>query len=658
MNPPDQAPNPATPSIALGAPSIPRSLRDGWVSRLHLFLIPLAALIAVLPLILNGPSSGHDFDFHLLSWMEAARQFAHGNLHPHWAFTAAYNAGEPRFVFYPPISWTLGAGIGLLLSHLPGVAEPAAWTATPILYTWLALTLSGFALYRFARLYASPNAALVAATLYLANPYMLFTAYERTAYAELLAAAVIPLLLQSILQRKVTVARIALPVALLWLTNAPAAVMGCYALAFLAAVRLVAEAYRKSSDRHSERSEESPHPLRFALKIFAGTALGLLLAAFYILPATLQRRFVQISMATSIDGLSISHNFLFAHMGTTPDDLLHDAVLRTASWIAVALIAATALALAAVFLLRNRAGTPHLDSGTEEPYSFPIFPLALLAVAIAFLLTPLSLILWRHAPQAPFLQFPWRLLAILAPVLALSIARVLTLISGAGCPIHSAFFAEWMGAKRSAIAAVVSLILAAALVLPAYHRFHQPYDPADTPAARLILFHSNHGTDPTDEYTPTTADNDALAPPTTSSPPRLPPYWLATTPTAPAPSASVGASAPDLDSGTRVAPSRNPGPAPTHLALTLTRAQFLIFNLRDYPAWRITRNGTPIQHPVLRDDGLVTLALPAGTSTLDVRYACLPSETAGDVLTLLALALFALSLRNSAKPAQLPTQSS
>jgi len=266
--------------------------------------IPLAALIAVLPLTHHGPSCGHDFDFHLLSWMEAARQFSHGNMHPHWAFTPAYNAGEPRFVFYPPISWTLGALLGLALTHLPGVSEAAGWTAAPILYTWLVLTLSGVTLYRLARQYASQNAALIAATLYLANPYMLFTAYERTAYAELLAAAVIPLLLQSILNERVTITRIAVPVALLWLINAPAAVMGSYALAFLAILRFINELRRNNATR-------------FARKSVAGVALGLALAAFYILPASLQRRFVQIAMATSVAGLSVRNNFLSIPARTT-----------------------------------------------------------------------------------------------------------------------------------------------------------------------------------------------------------------------------------------------------------------------------------------------------------------------------------------------------
>src|SRR5580698_9709660 len=196
--------------------------------RLPYLLIPLAAFIAIVPLLINGCSCGHDFDFHILSGMEAARQFTHGNLHPHWAYTPAWNAGEPRFVFYPPLSWTLGGILGLIFP----------WTWTPILYTWLALTASGLAAYYLARDFTTHTAVLIAAVVYTVNPYMLFTAYERTAYAELLAAAWIPLLLHAILQDKVTIPRIAIPIALLWLTNAPAAVMSCYTLALLTFFRL------------------------------------------------------------------------------------------------------------------------------------------------------------------------------------------------------------------------------------------------------------------------------------------------------------------------------------------------------------------------------------------------------------------------------------
>jgi hypothetical protein len=567
--------------------------------RLPYLLIPLAAFIAILPLILNGCSCGHDFDFHLLSWMEAARQFTHGNLHPHWAYTPAYNAGEPRFVFYPPLSWTIGAILSLVFPL----------TATPIIYTWLALTACGLALHYLARDFAPPTAALLAAILYTVNPYMLFTAYERTAYAELLAAAFIPLLLHAILRQRVTIPRIAIPVALLWLTNAPAAVMSCYALALLTAFRLVQRsgtpyldsemlASRNSvtSAAHSNAIKTSSQTrLQLALKTTAGTALGLGLAAFYILPAAYERRYVQIAMAI-IPNMRIQDNFLFHHTGDVP----HDQVLHTASLIAVILIALTIATIAISYLSRN-----------SEQESKLLVPLAILTIAITLLLTPLTVIIWNHAPELAFLQFPWRFVAILTATLALAIALALK-------PLN------WNPVTRAATA----IALSAALTYPAYSIFHQPCDEEDTPHAREALFQSNQGTDPTDEYTPTTADNDSLAH-------NDPAFWLSSDPNAKAPEAGS-------------AVTTQPGPTPTHLTITTSIPEDLILNLRDYPAWRITRNGITItthNQQDQRDDGLIAIPIPAGLSTIDITYAHTLDQTIGDALSLFSLALLPFTLR-------------
>ena len=578
--------------------------------RSGLLLIPLAAFVAVLPLILHGCSCGHDFDFHLLNWMESARQFSQGNLHPHWAFSPAFNAGEPRFVFYPPLSWYLGALLGLLLTHLPGVTQAAAWTATPICFTWIALAASGLTMYRLARAYGSQRAALLAATLYLANPYILFVAYERTAYAELLAAAWIPLLFGAILAGKVTTPRIALPVALLWLTNVPAAIIGSYALALLGAIRVVLG-----------QRKDAAGALQLALRTIAGTALGLALAAFYIIPAAYERRWVQIAMATIAD-LRIDQNFLLEHTGTSPNNLLHDQVLHTASLIAVILLTGAAIALVAIWRA-TKPSAPRLAADTWESRprtSFPVLPLAILTTGIAFLLTPLSAPIWNHAPEASFLQFPWRLLVMIAPVFALALAYALIERPGA-----ASFALLRKVGRMKFVAQATAVLLATTLTFPAYDLFRQTCDPADTAPARLAVFQSNGGTDPTDEYTPVPADNEIL---------KLnnPSYWLADSPDAPAP------------------PTIAPGPAPTHLILAASRAQDLILNLREYPAWRITVNGVPAPHPAQRPDGLVVIPISAGPSTIDIRYAQAFDQTLGYTVTLIALALFLVTLHRERCP--------
>lgn len=582
--------------------------------RLHLILLPLAALIAVTPLIFNGSSCGHDFDFHILNWFEASRQFLHGNLHPHWTYTFAYNAGEPRFVFYPPLSWTIGAILGLIMPHAFG-----GWLWTPIVYTWLSLAAAGLALYYLARDFATPNAALLAAAIYIVNPYTLFTAYERTAYGELLAAAWIPLLLHAILRDRVTIPRIAIPIALLWLTDAPAAVMSCYAFALVAIIRLFTNSSAPFVAQPHRATGGEQSPLRLFINATAGTLLGLGLAAFYIVPAAWERRYVQIRMAI-IDGMRIEDNFLFHHTA----DRDHDLVLRTASIVALVVLALVAAAFILIYLNNRRVPHPSQSlregwdpraSSNRRPPDAPfmrfyrmggvLLSLAILTAAIALMLTPISGPIWRHTPEMAYLQFPWRLTAILAAIMAFAIAMALSSLN-----------------LKTRPAIVIALIATAILTPATYVIFRQPCYPEDTVQARLAVFHSNQGTDPTDEYTPITADNDALAD-------SNPPFWLAADATADAPPNSV------------------PGRAPMRLTVTAPAPEVLILNLRDYPAWRITRNGALITGRGARNDGLIAIPVPAGTSHIAIAWAHTPDQILGDIFSILSLLLLLLSLRRA-----------
>lgn len=553
-------------------------------------VLPLAALLATLPLILQGCSCGHDFDFHIQSWLDAAQQMRHGTLDPQWAASAAWNAGEPRFIFYPPLSWMLGALLTLLF--------PIA--AAPALFTWTALTLAALTMFRCVREFASPRIALVAAALYATNPYTLFTAFERTAYAELLAAAWMPLLVLAALRPRTSVRSIAIPLALLWLTNAPAAVIGTYGFVLLFILRVI------FSMKNNEARE---HRTRDVVVAAAGILLGLALPAFYLIPAAWERRYVQIAMAI-IPGMRVEDNFLFGRTA----DAAHNAVLHTASLIAVTLLAATAVALvAAFFFRRNEPHNPALVTPHSHPA--PASALAITLLLLAALLTPLSLPLWHHLPELAFLQFPWRILSLLAVVLALSIALALR-----RAPL------------RPAVSAALALIIATTLSLFAIHTFRQGCDTSDLPATRAQLFATHHGVPPTDEYTPAHADNDALRPDD-------PAYWLAPDPNAPAPNTTPNPAAadPNFDPADFTDAQTLSTPAPHHLALHLDAPAHLILNLRDYPAWRITRSGSPIAAEPVRDDGLIALALPAGDSTIDIAWHSGRDRTLGIAVSLLAL---------------------
>jgi hypothetical protein len=78
-------------------------------------IILAAACIAIGPLLWLGPARGGDFGFHFISWIDARQSISMGILYPHWAYSPNFGAGEPRFIFYPPITMLGGAILGMLL---------------------------------------------------------------------------------------------------------------------------------------------------------------------------------------------------------------------------------------------------------------------------------------------------------------------------------------------------------------------------------------------------------------------------------------------------------------------------------------------------------------------------------------------------------------
>lgn len=556
--------------------------------------VPPLAFLLILPLLLHGPSCGHDFGFHMQSWMDASDQMRHGVLFPHWAYSTAFNAGEPRFIFYPPLSWWLGS---LLFLALPVALAPAA-------FTFVALTLAGWGMVALARRYTGPGGALLTAGLYLSNPYMLFTAFERTAYAELLAAAWLPWLVRAALAEEPSTLAIALPLALLWLTNAPAAVMGTYALVFLLLWRLLAHTRRHLEAQTGFLGLDLP----LAYAGAGGLLLGLALSAFYLIPAAWERRYVQIAMAI-IPNMRVEDNFLFGHTGYGP----HDAVLHTASLVALTLLGATAVALGAAWW-RTRPGAPTTAAQGPHAPRRTAHALAALSALIAFLVLHASLPVWHLLPELAFLQFPWRWMAVL------------------GC-LFGAATAVSLGPMRLPAAAALPLavVLAGVASPAALHPFREGCEAHELPADRLALYATHHGVGPTDEYTPGDADNDQL---------RWddPPWWLANTPNAPGPG-TVPNPAATIENYDEPPPLEQTvsGRAPAQLHLHLDRPQILVLNLRDFPAWAVRVNGVPPSQHLQRDDGLLALSLPAGDSTVDVHWRTLPAVYAGEALSLCAL---------------------
>ena len=351
------------------------------ISVAHALVLTGVCFLAITPFFGLGIPSGHDFEFHLFSWMEVLGQWKQGVLYPRWAALAHWGYGEARFLFYPPASWTLGAALGAFLP----------WKLVPGAYCWIVLTASGAAMYRFAREWLPASDALFAAAFYAVNPYHLVIVYWRSAYAELLAAALLPLLLLSLLRLRQPgfnpVLCLSLVLAASWLTNAPAALMIHYSAAGLAVVIAARE-----------------QSWRLLARAAAAIVIGIGLASFYLLPAICEERWINIGEVLAA-GVRPQDNFLF----TTSADVDHTRFNLLVSYLALVEIGLTALAIWFSRAWRSKQPTLWLLLSASG------------AVTI-LLMFSISNPLWQYLPKFRFVQLPFRWLLCLNAVSAVLLA--------------------------------------------------------------------------------------------------------------------------------------------------------------------------------------------------------------------------------------------
>jgi len=402
-----------------------------------------AAFAVVLPFIFWGNPSGHDFEFHVNSWMEVLNQWKHGIVYPRWAALAHYGYGEARFIFYPPASWMVGATLGALLP----------WTAVPAVYVWVALTLSGCSMFLLARRWLNRKDAIFAAALYAANPYYIVIVYWRSAFAELLAGALIPLLFLFVLRLEErgrgAIIPLALIIAAAWLTNAPAAVMVNYSVALLVVVLAIA--------RRSPR-----------ILLYGGAAvlLGAALASFYIFPAAYEAKWVNISEVLA-PGVRPQDNFLF----TTINNADHNRFNLLVSLVATVEI--IVLAVATFFSRRWRRPSPIW------------WILVAWGAAATLLMFSLTAPAWDHLLKLRFVQLPWRWLVCLNVAFSL-----LVMVA----------FRRWW--TRLLVCVVLLTVVAYA-----WHRVQPPWwDTAADINEMLDNQQEGSGYEGVDEYVPADAD--------------------------------------------------------------------------------------------------------------------------------------------------------
>ena len=381
--------------------SLPQANQDSqgrlpsWLIALCLSI--LASLAVLLPFFRLGSASGHDFEFHVASWLDVAYQWKHGVLFPRWTAWTNYGFGEPRFIFYPPLSWILGAALSLIL--------PISWV--PAAFILLTQTLAGISAFFLLRRLTGKTPACLGAAFYAANPYALLVSYVRSDFAEQLACAIFPLLLLAALRlagllkeetsRHSSITLFAILFAGVWLCNAPAGVIASYSMALLFGWAAL-----------TQRS------WGLVPRGIIGLALGFGLAGFYLLPAAYEQRWVNIGQALS-SGLLPSENFLFTQIA----DVEHTWFNWISSLCALALILLTALT---AFASRRFSRGAAISTGAKAPWGSALLVLGSVATVMMLRLTAP---LWNLLPKMRFVQFPWRWMSIVAVVCSCFLAAAI-----------------------------------------------------------------------------------------------------------------------------------------------------------------------------------------------------------------------------------------
>jgi hypothetical protein len=553
---------------------------------LALAVVVAAALVAGRTLLQPGFYDSHDGLLNVHRLFELEKCLADGQIPCRWAPDMGGGYGYPLFVFYPPLSTWIAEGFRALGVSFLGAVKGAML---------LALVVAGVSMFALARRFFGLAGGLLSAGVYTFAPYLAIDVFVRGALAEVWGMALLPLIFLTSQRAMAAPGR------------GLAAGLGC---AFAWAALLMTHGITALM--------AAPFQLAWTLLWAARAhALGLALAAWFVLPALLELQYVHSETLTSLyPWARFENNFL------SPGELL----LGGASWghgpfgtpdgmklfvgplqLGLGLLAIAGMAVRAA---RGAGGTGNAtaeaeaDAGanTEEDSARAAgLLLGGSALVAAFLTLPLSRPVWEIAAPLAFLQFPWRFLAIAS--------------------LGFAFAAGWLAfalrARPKASWALTAAACIAALVLGL--RWFQPaamYDVRpEALANELAVARARHGLY---DFLPKSVDLERFR---ASQPPP---------PALPAEGASPGVRVVSIE--------RTSDRVEVDAVMEGSEPGLLRVNVFAFPGWTLEIDGEPTELAESDDPyGRLHVELPPGARHVVARFENTPIRTASAWLSLAAL---------------------
>ena len=556
-----------------------------WRAALFVACMTCLCLVAIQAFTLHKMPYSADGLLHLYRAAALEHSLRVDNpLWPRYSSGFAYGYGAPLFSFFPPLAYYPAS-----LAHSLGLSFLSGWLLSMSAYT----VLAGMGMFLLGRLWTrSDLGGWLAAAAYVYSPYLLFDSVTRGATAELAALAALPFAFYGMTRLAVRGWRSDFLIAL----AAFALFIPLHTVITLHGTALLALYCLFLSWRADDRRSTL---MRLAL---AG-GLGLLLTAFYWLPALVERDAIKLPLiAEQLGHIDVTRHLrplaeVLAFPQTADPTRQNQALPIAIGWIQVILAALATL-------LSWRA--PH-----RRYRSLLLFFWVALG-ALVFLNTPLSAWFWQNIPLIGFTQFPWRTLGLASLLLALMSAI-------GGCLLWLEF-----GDRPGKIAAIVATTIGLILYATPWTYTLLRDDFAVNSISDVQRFERESGQltlSSYGEYLPVSADasllgtarlterfaeNDAIA--------RL------------LPSAAVDILAQEWR-GTAAS-----------LRLESADAQTLVFDWLYVPGWKAAIDGRSVDVFPSTPAGLVALEVPAGQFALRVSLAPTAVQSLAGALSIIGLA--------------------
>ena len=585
------------------------------------WLLLLLAIPACLPLVAPGYFfNAHDGHHSVFFLVEFDRAIKDGVLWPVWGPDHAVGFGYPLWLIYAPLAYFVAEAFHLLGFGFT-VAVKLAWL--------LFFGIGAVGMYRLARRWWGPSAALVAGLAYTYAPYHLVQIYVRAALAEFAALAWFPWVLLALLRlwespgpRRAALA--ALSFGLLLLTHTVSALifvplLGGFLLLEIALgwrrrrnrnVHCVQESTLCIYEKQEGAAQDSPAehdrvisgvtwtPLAWTA---GALLLGISLAAIFLLPMLFERRYIVEAQWVHASYDYRSH-FVYPSQFFDPDWGYGYSIPGPNDGMSfqIGLMIFIGAAVGGLAALQRR--------GDPIPHRAEALFLAAAGALALFAMTPAAKPIWDALPLMRLVQFPWRLLAV--------VVVTLPLLAGAGVYWleHQGTDGVWPGPY--VYVAALAVVLAS---FPYTRPELLPVRPEDESPLAVMAFELKYpdmrGMTRWSERLPANEDSPLIA------------QYLAGVPLERAVIAEGQGAVVEQQSAAASASARVRADGPVRLR----------FYTYFFPGWRATVDGKPAEIAIEPPNGLINVSLPPGEHQVRLRFGPTPLRRAGAAVSIVAI---------------------